>query len=189
MIGPRREGGWYGVRPVLDPHEAEDHGLPVRRSAPEGALFRPTPESTEIRQRLLGALTQLPKSGYNLVLFGHIRGSRDHLERALFGGEIVDLIRNHGTQELTSEIRRGPGAFTEGRSGDPFESLSAVLWMRLWPLSASSFVRAYMLYPNPRARYPLPPEVTTVLDGVRQAWTRSPEALGPLEPAEDPGHG
>jgi len=171
---PRGPEGHFGTRPTLDPHEAADLGLPVRRPVVEDVHFKETPESTEIRQRLLDALSQLPASGYNLVLFGQIQGSRHQLERALYGGEFLVFDHNHVTKQETTE--RGPGAFTPGPSGDPFERLTAVLQVCLLRFSGGSLVRAYELYSNPRANQPLPSVVEAALRAAMAQWTTVQES-------------
>ena len=139
--------GFFGTRATIDPHDARAMGLPPETRLSD-ATHITTPESTVIRQRLLQALSQLPESGINLVLFGHIRGQRGDLERALYGAPVVDFIRNHDTREVTSEWHlAGTAAFTGDALG-AFGALSAVLWFRLMHLRGP-LQRAYKLYVNP----------------------------------------
>jgi hypothetical protein len=87
--GPTGIKGYFGKRATVDPHDAETLGLPpTRRDLNSDVDFKETPESTTIRQIIFDAQSQLPESGINLILFGHIEGDREQLERALFGSEV-----------------------------------------------------------------------------------------------------
>lgn len=63
---------YAGVRATIDPHDAIDLGLGIKH--PKNLNYIETPESTVIRQLLLDGLAQLPQSGCNLIIFGHIEG-------------------------------------------------------------------------------------------------------------------
>jgi hypothetical protein len=83
----------------------------------------------------------------HLVLFGHRQGDRADLERALFGAEVVDFIRNHRTKEVATEWRlAGTDAF-DRKGAEEFRSLGGVLRFRISQLD--SLHRAYKLYPKP----------------------------------------
>ena len=144
----------FRMRETVDPHDARELGFPVSRPTP-GAHYKEIPESTVVRQDLLDALAQLPERGCNLVIYGQIEGDRSHLERALYGTEMAELIRNMESKEVTARWSRTPtGAFREDEKGEAFRPLSGVLWMRLWQLGLK-LGRAYKLYSNPDALVPL----------------------------------
>jgi hypothetical protein len=162
----------FGSRAIIDPHDAGELGLPVDSPAP-GEYREPIPESTRIRQIFLDCLSQLPDSGCNLIIFGQIEGDRSHLERALYGAEYGELLRHHQTKALSFRWRLAPvGAFATGEKGEPFRSLSGVLWMRLYHLYQleGTMQRAYKLYLNPNASLPLPSDVIESLDAIMQEW-------------------
>jgi hypothetical protein len=46
------------------------------------------------------------------------------------------------------------GAFDAGEAGEPFRSISGVLWFRLYKVG--NLFRSYKLYQNPSATYPIP---------------------------------
>ena len=159
----------FGVRATVDPHDAAELGIATTQQHP-GGDFVPTPESTVIRQILQDGLSQLPEQGCKLILFGHIDGDRNNLERALFGEEIMHLYRNHGTGEVKSKWDLTPtGAFGGGQEGDPFRSLSGVLWIRLWK-HGSEIGHAYKLYPNPNALSPFASKLTEAIETQMKQW-------------------
>jgi hypothetical protein len=164
--------GKFVSRAIIDPHDAAELGFSVNSPAPD-EYPEPIPESTRIRQIFLDCLSQLPDSGCNLIIFGQIEGDRSHLERALYGAEYGELLRNHQTKALSFRLRLAPvGAFATGEKGEPFRSLSGVLWMRLYHLYQleGTMQRAYKLYVNPNASLPLPSDVIESLDAMMQEW-------------------
>lgn len=151
---PSPEGIYAAARPTVDPHDATDLGIDKSPKSP-GVQWLSTPENTVIRQRLCEALSQLPESGFNLVLFGQIEGDIMNLEDALYGAPIYCFPRYR-----TGEVREGywtrvpTGAFSPGEQGEPFRYLCGVLWFRL-----SLSGRSYRLFPNPYASNPLPENI------------------------------
>jgi hypothetical protein len=162
--------GYFGRRATVDPHDGETLGLPSRR-APDDVYSRETPESTTIRQIIADAQSQLPQSGINFILFGHIEGDREQLERALFGAEVLTIHKDLEKRKIVStEWNLTPtGAFDAGRAGEPFRSISGVLWFRLY--KAGNLVRSYELYRNPSATYPIPETVVAILERLMSEWT------------------
>ena len=161
-----------GFRDMMDPHDAADLGI-ERRNPVDGFPYITTPESTVIRQILLDGLGQLPATGYNLIIFGHIEGDRRNLEDALYGTEFIEQRIDRENKKVTFSCKWAPtGAFDKGSPGDLFRSANGVLWIRLMPLAPDSDVlgRAYKLYLNPCST-PLPNEVTELLNTVIKQWT------------------
>lgn len=163
-------------RETMDPHDANDLGIELAR--PVDVLHHiAIPESTVIRQILLEGLGQLPSTGYNLFIFGHRRGDRRNLERALYGTEFAQRQMDPKTKRVTFPLKLAPtGAFDRGPAGEPFKGLNGVLWVRLMPLwlGDNSIGRAYKLYLNPCST-PLPNEVTESLNVVIDHWTTMKE--------------
>lgn len=172
--------GYAGVRETLDPHEAVDLGIKTDPPA-EGVQYIDTPESTIIRQGLLAGLEQLPVSGFNLIIFGHIEGNRRNLEDALFGIGILQLIPDPQMKKARPVWARTPtDAFREGPVGEPFAALSGVLWVSLMP-HGDSLGRPYRLYLNRRALVPLPKDVVSSVEDVMN------KSAMPIENKEDIG--
>jgi hypothetical protein len=152
-----------GVRETLDRHDAENFGLELTPHTPT-LPYQATPESTVIRQCLLEGLGQLPELGCNVIIFGHIEGDRYDLEEALWGTTVVDSFRNLRTKKSNFVSRRRPtGAFSSGAAGEPFKSLSGVLWIRLYRQD-NSLGHAYKLYQNPNAILQIPNTVIEIID-------------------------
>jgi len=173
---PRQDGGetgitgYFGKRATVDPHDAAMLGLPATRHE-SNVASKETPESTTIRQIMVDAQSQLPESGINLILFGHIEGDREQLERALFGAEVLTFYKDTERSKIVStEWSLTPtGAFDAGQAGEPFRSISGVLWFRLY--KAGNLVRSYKLYCNPGATYPIPEAVVAILERLMSEWT------------------
>ena len=164
-----------GVRATIDPHDATDLGLGVKQ--PEDLHYIDTPESTVIRQLLVDGLAQLPQSGCNLIIFGHIEGQRLSLEDALFGAEFLGIRKNLETRKVITEWVRSPtGAFGRGPEGDPFRTLSGVLWVRLFKSFDSDLFRAYKFYVNPHAVVCVPDNVKTAIEKIAKEWELQPES-------------
>lgn len=164
-----------GVRETVDRHDAVDFGIELQ---PRGnGLHRiETPESTVIRQLLIGAQSQLPQDGLSLVVLGHIEGDRHNVEDALFGAKVFQIHRNLTTREATCSWSRVPnGAFCDGPAGEPFRSLGAVLWVRLWP-DDNTLGRAYKLYANPCASTPYPDVVLEAIGAAIKQWQTPTES-------------
>jgi hypothetical protein len=166
--GPEGITGYFGSRATVDPLEAPYLGIGPDRHQGD-PYHKATPEGSVVRDLMAQGLVQLPASGVKLVILGQIAGRQDHLERALYGPEIVDV---HPDPAVPAEWRRAPtGAFGPGEAGKAFVGLSGVMWTRLWrwdgPLG-----RAYRLYENPNAREPMPPDVSAALRGVMARWAR-----------------
>jgi hypothetical protein len=160
--GPENIPVYSGSRATLDPHDAEQLGLAPEPERRNGSHI-PIPESTEVRRILLKGLSQLPETGINLIVFGHLRGSRDDLERALYGPPVVDFATSLEISAVKSSVVQLPhGAYDAGANGEPFRGLSGVLWFKL--LSGPG--PEYKLYPNPNATSPLPQNVITGLESV-----------------------
>jgi hypothetical protein len=178
---PRQEGGatgitgFFGRRATVDPHDAERLGLPSTR-APDDVHSRDTPESTTIRQIIGEARSQLPVSGINLILFGHIEGDRKQLERALFGAELLTFYKDTQRKKIVcTEWSLTPtGAFDAGQPGEPFRSISGVLWFRLFKVG-TVFGRTYTLYLNPNATSRLPEIIVSRLEETINEWTTWPD--------------
>lgn len=176
--GPAGITSHAGVRETMDPHDAAELGIKPKPGTP-GLHHIETPESTVIRQLLLDGLSQLPDSGYNLILFGDIEGHRDNLEDALLGTEVTRFRRNPETRQVIAVSARAPtGAFSAGPAGEPFRLLGGVLWIRLWR-DGDVLGRAYMPCPNPNARPPLPRDVIEAIVAVMNEWARPQEAREP----------
>ena len=133
---------------------------------------RETPESTTVRQIIADAQSQLPDSGINLILFGHIEGDREQLERALFGAKVLTIYKDIEKRKIVStEWNLTPtGAFDTGQAGEPFRSISAVLWFRLFK-AGTVFGRTYKLYLNPKATSQLPASLVSRLEATINEWT------------------
>lgn len=129
---PRGDDGFFGARATIDPHDAADVGADSRPPAPD-MYWKPTPESSVIIDILLGALRQLPAAGINIVALGHVQGGREHLEHALFGAPVFDIVKDLRTKTVIgTEWRRAPtGVFGPGPKSDAGVGLSGVLWFRL----------------------------------------------------------
>jgi hypothetical protein len=125
------------------------------RKDPEGR-DPATRESAVVRQLLESALTELPDTGVNMVLFAQIDGIRAHLERALFKRVSV---KEFLTNQLTKRWRQASTTvFGDGK----FARLGGVLWMRL--LHFGGPLRPYYrLYVNPKAAVPMPPALIATL--------------------------
>jgi hypothetical protein len=166
---PKGITGHYGARATVDPHDAADLGLESKRPAGD-VDYRPTPESTVVRQILSDTFSQLPEGGCNLILFGQIKGDRMHMERALFGAEVFVIDRNLETKKALFSWARSPtGAFGSGPEGEPFQWLSGILWFRIWKLG-DCFGRGYKFYLNGNASVPIPPSVVIELEGIMDRW-------------------
>lgn len=157
-----------GTRATMDIHHAVDLGIEVKQ--PDiGSQYIAMPESTVIQQGLLEGLGQLPSSGYNLIIFGHIEGDRYHLENALFGTDYIEQRINRNTKGVAfAKKRASTGAFNAGPSGEAFKSLNGVIWIRLWR-DGNTLGRAYKLYVNPYS-IPLPDDVIEALNAVMKQW-------------------
>ncbi len=165
-----------GVRETMDPHDATDLGIDLSKPV-DGLHHIATPESTKIRQILLDGLGQLPVTGYNFVIFGHIEGDRRNLEDALYGTEFMEQQVNRENKKVIFSWKRAPtGAFDRGSAGEPFRGVNGVLWVRLMPFAPDGDVlgRAYKLYLNPCSTS-LPNEVTESLNTVIDQWTTMKE--------------
>ena len=168
--------GFFSERATIDPHDLADMGIKVNQATP-GANYDPIPESTIIRQKLRAGLVQLPTSGCNVIIFGHKVGDRDHLERALYGSELPMVLRDRTTKHWHMEWTRTPtGAFRADEKGEPFRSLSGVLWVRLMidPFDDVKLYRSYKWYPNPYAATKLPLSAVEAIEAVCNAWTIEP---------------
>src|SRR5439155_10741023 len=107
------------------------------------------------------ALTQLPIEGINVVVFGQIQGSRDHLERALFrGAPVADFLTNRVTKKYLGVQWRHVGSTVFDNPA--FSRLSGVLWVRLSQL-IGPLQCAYELYANPSAATPMVPTLVTTI--------------------------
>jgi hypothetical protein len=155
------EGGFFGSRATLDRNDPDALGL-TQGAAPRERNYAITPESTVVRQVLADALTQLPDAGVNLVLFGQVYGSREHLERALFrGAPVAEVLTDRVTKEYAGTQWRQVGSTV---FADPsFARLSGVLWMRLTHLEGP-LLHHYNLYVNPNATMPIPSAVVEALE-------------------------
>lgn len=149
-----------GSRSTLDLHDAVELGFPP--GGPADSNHKPTPESTVIKQTLQEALAQLPTGGCNVVVFGQIEGDLHNLVDALFGTEYVEDRLNPQTGEFTTRWVRAPnGAFNS--PGGEFNSLSGVIWFRLWR-DGDEMKVVYRGFRNPNAQHPLPENVRVRLD-------------------------
>ncbi len=174
---PRGVTHHAAVRATMDPHDAAELAMQTGPTAP-GLHYIDTPASTVIRQILLEGLGQLPERGCNLVIFGHIEGFRHDLEDALWGTPFVGGRRNPETGKSTFVQDRAPtGAFSPGPAGQPFQSLSGVLWVCLWR-GVGVLGRAYKLYTNPNARVPLPTDVIEAIDALTEQWATPTQTQG-----------
>jgi hypothetical protein len=166
LEGPKKIPLYSGSRATLDPHDAAELGM-GSGPLPSDPLFRPIPESTEIRRILLDGLSQLPEQGCNLLLFGQLNGTQDDLDAALLGAEVATFRADIKTKTTTCRWSRLPtGAFGTGPEGEPFRQLSGVLWFKLGSFSG----RDYALYPNPGAIAPLPKQVSEALETAVTEW-------------------
>jgi hypothetical protein len=161
-----------GVRETMDPHDAADLGINLRKPV-DGLHHISTPESTRIRQILLDGLGQLPVTGYNFVIFGHIEGDRRNLKDALYGTELIERRVDRENRKVIFRWKRAPtGAFDRGSAGEPFRGINGVLWIRLMPFAPDGDVlgRAYKLYLNPCSTS-LPEKVKESLNAAIDQWT------------------
>jgi hypothetical protein len=168
--GPTEITGHFGRRATVDPHDAETLGLPSR-PAPGDIYSREIPESTTIRQIISDAQSQLPQSGINLILFGHVEGDQKQLERSLFGAEVLTIHKDIEKRKIIAkEWNLTPtGAFDAGQAGEPFRSVSGVLWFRLYKVG--KLFRSYKLYRNPSSTYPIPDAAVAILEHLMSEWT------------------
>lgn len=122
---------------------------------------RSIPAATELRQRIVDELRQLPKDGQTLLVLGAKQGRSLDLEAALWGDEIVVASSGAGWRQ-----ERAPnGLFAVADTVGGASGLSAVAWLKL----AAHFcdvVTHSRLFMNPRARLPLLPAVENVLRDV-----------------------
>ena len=166
----------WGLRETMDPHDAAEMGIQAERRSSDFHHIE-TPESTVIRQILLDGLSQLPESGCNMIIFGHIEGDRRNLENALYGTEIFGIKKDLQARKFTVEpIRALTGAFAHGQAGEPFSSLSGVLWVRLFKSFKSPLFRAYKLYLNPYANTPLSKDFQKAIEMIAKAWEMLPKS-------------
>jgi hypothetical protein len=174
---PRQDGsqtgitGHFGKWATVDPNDAAMLGLPMTPRDSDVAS-KETPESTTIRQIMVDAQSQLPESGLNLILFGHIEGDRKQLERALFGAEVLTFYKDTERSKIVSTgwSLTPTGAFDPGQAGEPFRSIIGVLWFRLFK-AGTVFGRTYKLYLNPNATSRLPASVVLRLEAMINEWT------------------
>jgi predicted nucleotidyltransferase len=143
------------TRATVDPHVADGNA--------GAGEEKPIPESTELRQRIVKALEQLPDEYPNLVVLGLI-GDHDspqktqvELEAALFGDE---FFRAHGA--LGIEKGRYPnGIFTDPIYGKQVTSIAWLCLKRSRGLSRRSGI-----FFNQNAQHRLPEEVRACLEHV-----------------------
>jgi hypothetical protein len=156
-VGPKKIRVYSGSRATVDPH---DLGIAYESHEQNHVA---TPEATVVRQILSEELSQLPKTGINLVILGQRAGNREDLETALFGPVAVDFWSVAETKEVESAVVQLPhGAYDAGANGESFRGLSGVLWFKLFNMTGPQ----YALYPNPNATNPLPQEVAARLESV-----------------------
>jgi len=152
---------YSGSRAILDPHDARKLGI-AYESENRNRSHIAVPEATVVRQILIEELSQLSQTGINLILVGQISGSHEDLETALFGPIVVDFVANSKMEVESTTTQLPHGAYDAGVNGDPFRSISGVLWFKLFSITGPK----YKLYPNPNASSPLPREVIACLESV-----------------------
>ncbi len=107
------------------------------------------PQSQVLRERIRGALRQLPPGEIGIVIVGTPLGGRsEDVEAALYGDPFRGIRR-----EAIVEDRKPNGLFTVPDEIGGASSLSAVIWMRLAPRFADVRVHSRW-FANPRARRP-----------------------------------
>ena len=144
---------YMASRATVDPHVAE--------AGPHAELNKPIPESTELRQRIEGALPQLPAAQPNLIVFGLIgnydspRTTRENLENTLFGDYFL------GVRDSKLIHSRHPnGVFVDKRYG---EQITSVAWLCL-RRSSQGMMRRSGIFFNSNAKCTLPKEVELILE-------------------------
>lgn len=144
---------YMASRATVDPHVAE--------AGPHPELNKPIPESTELRQRIEGALTQLPAAQPNLIVLGLIgnydspRTTRENLENALFGDYFLGV-----RDSKLIHSRHANGVFADKRYG---EQITSVAWFCL-RRSSQGMMRCSGIFFNSNAKYTLPKEVELILE-------------------------
>jgi len=92
---------------------------------------RPTPHSTEIRQRLEEAIVQLPEDEPGFIVLGHPRGDLWDTINALLGDEVIEMGRGKTKEgkrvRFNRHSRLNNGVFSLGS----FSKVCGVIWLRL----------------------------------------------------------
>ena len=147
------ENLYLSSRATVDFHVAE------REPHPEVDI--PTPESTALRQRIEGALSQLPETRPNLIVIGFI-GDYDspnkikiELEDALLGDSFHVIKKKRYVHS-----RHPNGIFNDDRYG---RSVTSVAWLAL-NSSSRGMVRRSGIFFNRNAACTLPKEVESDLE-------------------------
>lgn len=165
-------------RPLIDPNEAAVLGMSMT-PRPAGRHLDAIPEATKIKDRLREASAQLPTTGVNIVLLGHVSGNRKDLERALEGTETHAFVQNRRTGETWLDKNPFPtGAFDPGQLGELYGGISGVLWMRLVKLDDDKLYRAYRLYVNELATSGIPELSRAAIEKVAASLTFLPDVSG-----------
>ena len=147
---PRYDGSVY-ARATVD--KAFD---PTNRVS-EPAV-RSIPAATELRQRIVEELRQLPKDGLTLLVLGAKQGRSLDLEAALWGDEIVGASSEAGWRH--ERVANGLFAVADAEGG--VSGLSAIAWLRLSP-HFCDVVTHGRLFTNSCARAAVPPAVENTL--------------------------
>jgi predicted nucleotidyltransferase len=113
---------------------------------------RATPAATELRQRIMEELKQLPKDGLTLLVLGAKRGRSLDLEAALWGDEIIVASSEAGWRH--ERVANGLFAIEDAAGGA--SGLSAVAWLKLSPQFHDVLTHS-RLFTNSRARAAIPP--------------------------------
>ena len=140
---------------VLGPYERDF----LATSNPSGSqpAAHGMPHYKELRDRIEECLRQLPKGGHNILVLGHIEGRVEDLDEALRGVREVWAVKTPGPPRSVP-VRLPGGIFSGLRGFEPFNVLSAVVWMRLEPVGPTVVQRS-RLFINPYAQASLPDKV------------------------------
>ncbi len=159
---PKRDASgetlYMASRATVDPHIAE--GTPHR------ALDNVIPESTELRQRIVQALEQLPDAHPNLVVLGLVDKfaafeTTQQILEAVILGDCRDRFfhdRFGRSQHIAEKL--GNGVFDDPVYGDQITSIAWVCLKR----SRQGLIRRSGIFFNSNAKHNLPEDVTKALE-------------------------
>jgi predicted nucleotidyltransferase len=147
---PRYDGSVYARATV-------DKAFDPTSKAGEPSV-RSTPAATELRQRIVDELRQLPRDGLTMLVLGAKEGHSLDLEAALWGDEIIVASSETGWRHE----RVANGLFAIADAGGGVSGLSAVAWLKL-SSHFSDVVTRSRLFTNPRARTAVSPALESAL--------------------------
>ncbi len=127
--------------------------------------------SEELREAIGREVRQLPPGELTAVVLGTPNGKCLEVEDALFGDE-----RLGGTARRMMRERVANGLFAVSDVEGGLSGVSALVWLRLRHHWQDIRTRG-RLFPNPKARLPLPPEVEAVFRRAFDPWAVLTEEL------------